>query len=136
MKHALILGATSDIAKALAYKYASQGYGLTLAARKPEQLSETVTDLEIRHTGQVSAVAFEALDYASHPEFYSSLATKPNVAICLFGYLGTQETAQTDFSEAEQIINTNYSGAVSILNIIAHDFEQIPDLLSRVSNRN
>ncbi len=124
MKHALILGATSDIAKALAHKYASQGYGLTLAARKPEQLTETVTDLEIRHAGQATAVAFDALDYASHPKFYSSLAAKPDVAICIFGYLGTQETAQIDFSEAEQIINTNYSGAISILNIIANDFEQ------------
>ncbi len=124
MKQVLILGATSDIAKAVAYKYASQGYDVTLAARKPEQLTETITDLEIRHATTTTAVPFEALDYTSHVDFYSNLIAKPDVVICVFGYLGTQEIAQTNFSEAEQIINTNYTGAVSILNIIANDFEQ------------
>ena len=124
MKHILILGATSDIAKALAHKFADQGYNLTLAARESERLAEVVTDLEIRHNVKAEAVEFDALSYESHANFYNNLTAKPDVVVCVFGYLGNQQAAQSEFSEAEQIINANYTGAVSIVNIIANDFEQ------------
>jgi short-subunit dehydrogenase len=123
MTQVLILGATSDIAKALAYRFAQAGGNLTLAARGPERLAEVVSDLEIRHNVRAEAMAFDALDYSSHPGFYQSLAVKPDVAICVFGYLGEQTLAQTDFAETEKVIDSNYTGAVSILNIIANDFE-------------
>jgi short-subunit dehydrogenase len=124
MNHVLILGATSDIAKALAYEYASHGYSLTLAARNPERLAAVSSDIHIRHNVPVDVVAFEALDYAGHAAFYSSLKTRPDVAICAFGYLGRQEIGQSDWAEAAQIIHTNYTGAASILNVVANDFEQ------------
>jgi len=124
MKHALILGATSDIAKALAYKFAGEGFNLTLAARNSERLADVVSDLEIRHGIQAQAAEFDALNFAGHAGFYNALPAQPDVAICVFGYLGDQQKAQSDFSEAKQIIDTNYTGAVSILNIIANHFEQ------------
>lgn len=124
MKHALILGATSDIAKALAYKFAGEGFNLTLAARNSERLADVVSDLEIRHNIQAQAAEFDALNFAGHAGFYKALPAQPDVAICVFGYLGDQQKAQSDFSEAKQIIDTNYTGAVSILNIIANHFEQ------------
>ena len=124
MKQLLILGATSDIARALAYKFAAEGYNLTLAARKSERLAEVVSDIEIRSRVKAAIVEFDVLDYAGHAAFYAGLQPKPDVAIAVFGYLGNQATAQADFSEAEKIIQTNYTGAVSILNIIANDFEQ------------
>jgi short-subunit dehydrogenase len=124
MTRALILGATSDIATALAHQFASQGFNLTLAARNVERLESVVTDLEIRHNVEVEAVEFDALDFAAHTSFYDSLTVKPDTAICVFGYLGDQAKAQRDFSEAQRIIESNYTGAVSILNIIANDFEQ------------
>ena len=120
----LILGATSDIAQALAYKFAKEGYNLTLAARQPERLAATLTDLQIRHNVKAEAVVFEALDYGSHAAFYEELNPKPDVAILVFGYLGNQEKSQADFAEARQIIEANYTGAVSILSIIANDFER------------
>jgi short-subunit dehydrogenase len=122
--HVLILGATSDIAQALAYEFAGHGYSLTLAARQPSRLVALVSDIQIRHNVAVQAVAFEALDYAGHAAFYDRLQPKPDVAICVFGYLGRQEAGQSDFEEAARIIQTNYTGAVSILNLIANDFEQ------------
>ena len=39
-------------------------------------------------------------------------------------FFGEQEKAQNDFEEAQKIINTNYTGVVSILNIIVNDFEK------------
>ncbi len=43
--------------------------------------------------------------------------------ISAIGYLGEQEKAQSDFKEAQQIMDTNYTGVVSLFNIIANDFE-------------
>jgi len=44
--------------------------------------------------------------------------------ISAVGYLGEQDRAQSDFREAKKIIDTNYAGVVSLLNIIANDFEK------------
>ena len=96
MNQILILGATSDIAKALAYKYASQGYNLTLAARNSERLADVVSDLEIRHQIKAEAAEFDALDFGGHAAFYQALEPRPDVVICVFGYLGSQENAQVD----------------------------------------
>ena len=73
MTRALILGATSDIATALAHQFASQGFNLTLAARNVERLERVVPDLEIRHNVKVEAVEFDALDFATHASFYNNL---------------------------------------------------------------
>jgi len=124
MGHVLILGATSDIAQALAYRYAQEGYNITLAARQVNRLDNLVSDVTIRHQVNVALVDFDALDFESHASFYEGLSSKPDVVICVFGYLGTQESAQTDFAEAKMIIDTNYTGAVSILNLVANDFER------------
>ncbi|MCB9078426.1 MAG: SDR family oxidoreductase [Anaerolineaceae bacterium] len=124
MKDVLILGAASDIAKAVAYKFASEGFNVTLAARNAARLTETVTDIKIRHQVDATPVEFDALDFAGHAAFYAALKPKPDVVVLVFGYLGDQKKAQTDFAEAEQIIHTNYTGAVSILNIVANDLER------------
>jgi decaprenylphospho-beta-D-erythro-pentofuranosid-2-ulose 2-reductase len=124
MSHVLILGATSDIAQALAYEYASHGHSLTLAARHTERLAALTSDIRIRHSVPVDTAAFEALDYAGHAAFYGDLQTKPDVVVCAFGYLGRQETGQSDWAEAAQVIHTNYTGAVSLLNVVAADFER------------
>ncbi|RYG40296.1 MAG: SDR family oxidoreductase, partial [Chitinophagaceae bacterium] len=58
----------------------------------------------------------------THAAFYSEIEEKPDVAICVFGLLGENEKAVDDWDQASQIIHTNYTGAVSILNIIARDF--------------
>jgi decaprenylphospho-beta-D-erythro-pentofuranosid-2-ulose 2-reductase len=44
--------------------------------------------------------------------------------VCVFGILGENEKATSDWTQASTIINTNYTGAVSILNVIARYYEQ------------
>lgn len=125
MKTALILGATSDIGKALARKFAADGFQLVLTARDPKHLDPLVTDIKTRQEqAEIETMPFDALDFDSHAEFFEKLQPKPDVAVCVFGYLGDQATAQSDFSEAHKIVDSNYTGAVSILNRIADDFEQ------------
>lgn len=117
----LILGAGSDMAVAIARKYAAENYAIQLAARKPETLYALQQDLQIRNNVTVTSHAFDALDFESHTAFYQSLPVKPGVVICVFGYLGSQEEAQSNWQEASRILHTNYTGALSILNVVAED---------------
>lgn len=124
MPAVLLLGASSDMATAIARKFAQDKYDIILAGRNVQQLSAFKTDLEIRYNVKAEAVKFDALDYASHPSFYNNLPFHPDVTICIFGYLGDQQKAATDWKEAENIIQSNFTGAVSILNIVAEDYKQ------------
>ena len=127
MEYVLIVGAKSDTARALAREYAQRGYGMYLAARNSSELSDFVSDLKIRYEATAECVDLDILDYGSHAAFYDALqgsADKKLVGvITAVGYLGDQGTAQNDFTEAERIINTNFTGVVSLLNLIANDFE-------------
>jgi short-subunit dehydrogenase len=49
---------------------------------------------------------------------------KPDVVICVFGLLGDQLKAQSDWDACEEILLSNYIGAVSILNVVANEFEK------------
>jgi short-subunit dehydrogenase len=123
MSYVLIIGARSDIAKATAREYAKNGYDLYLAARNVDNLEKFANDIRVRTHKTVKKVELDICDFNSHQSFYSSLEEKPLGVICAVGYLGEQETAQKDFNEAQQIINTNFTGITSLLNIIANDFE-------------
>jgi len=123
MSYLLIIGAKSDIAKATAREYAKHGYNLFLAARDVGELEAFANDVTLRTQSVVKLVELDILDYKSHQIFYNNLEEKPLGVIAAVGYLGEQEKAQSEFKEAKQIIDTNYTGVVSLFNIIANDFE-------------
>jgi decaprenylphospho-beta-D-erythro-pentofuranosid-2-ulose 2-reductase len=125
MSTVLILGAGSDMAIAIAEKFASRGCDIQLAARKVERLTALQTDLAIRFSSRVGLVEFDALDFSSHPGFFASLNPLPDITICVFGYLGNTEKAATDWNESFRIINTNYTGAVSILNVVSAHYASV-----------
>jgi len=124
MSYLLIVGAKSDIAKATAREYAKHGYDLYLAARDVDELKAFAQDIITRTQKDVQLVELDILDYESHQAFYDNLKEKPLGVISAVGYLGDQTKAQSDFTEAKRIIDTNYTGVVSLFNIIANDFEQ------------
>jgi decaprenylphospho-beta-D-erythro-pentofuranosid-2-ulose 2-reductase len=124
MPTVLILGATSDMGYAIAKKFAAEGYDVQLTARKPEQLHAFQSDLQIRYGRKCSIHAFDVLDFTSHAAFYNSLSPKPDVSVCVIGYMNDNEKVIQDWSESLKTINTNYTGTVSILNIIASDYAQ------------
>ena len=123
MNYVLIIGAKSDIAKATAREYAKNGYDLYLAARNSSELESFANDITVRIQRTVKLVELDILDYKSHQTLYDNLEEKPLGVISAIGYLGEQEKAQSDFTEAQQIMATNYTGVVSLFNIIANDFE-------------
>jgi short-subunit dehydrogenase len=120
-KTVLILGAKSDVALAFAYKCASNKHPLILAARNLTDLQSVKADIELRMGVKVYLIEFNALAYNTHQQFYDSLPAIPNMVACFFGYLGDQQIAESNWAMAEQIINTNYTGAVSILNVVANN---------------
>ena len=124
MEYFLILGAKSDMAKAVAIKYVKEGYNLYLAARNSEELKNFAKDLQIRYSKNVICIELDILNYNSHKPIYDSIRKKPIGVISFIGFLGDQKNAQNDFQESTKIINTNFTGLVSILNIVANDFEK------------
>jgi len=123
MSYILIIGASSDIARATAREYAKHGYDIYLAARNSSRLDDFSKDITIRTNQKIKTIDLDILDYLSHQGFYDNLDEKPLGVICAVGYLGDQSTSQNNFDEAQKIINTNFTGVVSLLNIIANDFE-------------
>ena len=123
MNTVLILGALSDIAQAVAREFAGRGWRPILAARRAERLAALAQDLRLRHKADPVVAEFDLLDTASHAAFYAGLPVKPDVVICVAGYLGDPEKTRHDFAEARRVIDTNFTGAVSILDLIADDFE-------------
>jgi decaprenylphospho-beta-D-erythro-pentofuranosid-2-ulose 2-reductase len=120
----LILGANSDVAHAVAQKWAcAEKADLVLASRDLAALDLKARDLRARGSGFVEIAHFDALDYDGHAVFYHNLSPKPDGVVLAFGYNGLQHKAQEDFSEAARIIDTNFKSAVSILEIVAADFQ-------------
>ncbi|MCP4298554.1 MAG: SDR family oxidoreductase [Proteobacteria bacterium] len=124
MSYVLILGASSDIAKAVAVKFAHNGYDLYLAGRDLKELEMDAADLQIRYSILAKAVEYDAVNFESHHTFYHSLDPKPGGMIFVVGYLGDQKKAECDFQESRQIIDSNYTSLVSIGNLVATDFEE------------
>ena len=124
MKNILILGATSDMAQAVAKRFVAEGWSLTLAARNMKLQEPVAGDLRVRSNADITTVQFDATDFSGHQRFYESLETKPDAVICVFGYMGDQLLARTNLDEVRKTIDVNYTGAVSILNVVADDFEK------------
>ena len=76
MKRILIIGATSGIAKAIAYEYAGGKHALILSGRDMDELNALARDIEVRNGTEVSVVAFDALDYEGHPAFFEQCLAK------------------------------------------------------------
>ena len=119
----LVLGANSDIAVATERRFAKEGWNIYLASRDMDNLAKEAANLRLRYGVEAKESFFDAIDFTSHHAFYATLDPKPTGVIVAFGFLGDQQTAQKEFSVAKKIMESNYMGAVSILEVIAQDFE-------------
>ncbi|HXO76315.1 MAG TPA: SDR family oxidoreductase [Puia sp.] len=122
MSTVLLLGAGSDMAIALARKYGAAGYNIQLAARNSNKLTPLQSDLSLRYGVTSTLHEFDAEDTESHPAFFKSLPVIPDITISVFGYLGDQVLAQSSWKECQRIIQVNYTGALSILNVVAEQY--------------
>lgn len=123
-KTVLILGGNSDVGKSLAREFGKFGSNLILTYRSNGQLDTFKSDLQIRYDANCTLCYFDVLDFNSHSNFYEELDPKPDIVISCIGYLNDQKIAEINFIECLKSIQSNYTGIVSILNIVADDFEK------------
>ena len=119
-KSVMILGANSDVAKECAKLYLQKDFRVMMASRNLESMEKFIKENHL-NADQMDLLYFDAVDFASHQKFYSELPFKPNIVLYSAGFLVQNEDAFQDFDKTLQMMHTNYSGAVSILNIIAFD---------------
>jgi short-subunit dehydrogenase len=120
----LILGARSDIGKAVAHKFAALGHSIQLAARHVETLKADKTDLELRYGVQVTLNEFDALAIETHEGFAASLPELPQTAVCAIGLMRSQEENERDTTAACCVMRSNYEGPASILAVLGNRFEE------------
>lgn len=119
----LILGSTSDIARAVAKQLAEQGHQLMLAARNPASLEADASDLRVRYGADVSTHLVDAEDIADHSSWYAALPQRPDWVIAAIGWMTEQEKAEQNWALAEKMILANYTGVLSLLHHVANEFE-------------
>jgi decaprenylphospho-beta-D-erythro-pentofuranosid-2-ulose 2-reductase len=119
-KTVLILGANSDVAKAVIRLYVAKEFAVVAASRNTSALCDYLKQHNIATTA-VTVLYFDAVDFESHRSFYDALPVKPHIVIYAAGFLSDNEEALRHWERSYQMMKVHYCGAVSILNIIAMD---------------
>jgi len=124
----LLVGASSAIAQELARKLCQRGCHLVLAGRDTDELESIATDLRIRYQSTVHIEPFDALNFTEHTNFVErcvGIFEQPlnGVVIC-YGTMHDQQQAQTDWNLTDQMIQTNFTSVVSLMNLLAEYFVQ------------
>jgi decaprenylphospho-beta-D-erythro-pentofuranosid-2-ulose 2-reductase len=114
----LVLGGISDIAVATTERLvAGRGARVVLAARKPEACDGAVARLRTAGAAAVDVVAFDATDFASHEAFVRTTFDRFgdfDLVLVAFGVLGDQQRTEHDAAAALEIVQTNFTGTVSV----------------------
>ncbi|MDF1603132.1 decaprenylphospho-beta-D-erythro-pentofuranosid-2-ulose 2-reductase [Nocardioides sp. YIM 152315] len=113
----LLLGGSSDIARALARAWARERAGLyvVLAARPGPGRAAAAAELAALGC-EVEEVDFEATEIAAHPALVEEVAAGRDidVAVVAFGVLGDEERAWQDHAVAVRLAEVNYVAPVSV----------------------
>jgi short-subunit dehydrogenase len=120
----LILGARSDIGKAVAHKFAAGGFAVQLAARNAAELAADKKDIELRHQVPVTLHEFDALATETHEAFVTSLPELPRIAVCAVGLMTNQVECEGNMAAAIRVWRSNFEGPASILSVLATHFEK------------
>ncbi|SFD94131.1 SDR family oxidoreductase [Salipiger profundus] len=116
----LILGARSDIGRAIAHRFAAEGHPVQLAARASDTLERDRADMVLRHGVAVTLHDYDALDAAG---FAEALDPPPGIVVCAVGLMGTQEDSQRDPEAAARVLRSNFEGPALTLAAFAEAFE-------------
>ncbi len=119
----LIIGATSDIGRAIAHVFARQGHDLMLTARQCDALATDAEDLRLRYRVTVTEHRLDVLESDSLAPFVANLEPLPELAVCVVGRLGDQAESQGDLAAADIVMRTNYNAPATLLAALANRFE-------------
>jgi decaprenylphospho-beta-D-erythro-pentofuranosid-2-ulose 2-reductase len=111
----LLLGGTSDIALAIAHRYAHPGLRVVLAARPGER--RTAAAAEVKNLGcEVTEVDLDARDHESHAATIevAFAGGDIDIAVIAFGLLGDPEQAWQDPDLVLELAEVNYTAPVHL----------------------
>jgi decaprenylphospho-beta-D-erythro-pentofuranosid-2-ulose 2-reductase len=118
-KTLLLIGATSDIGRAIAARYAQAGWSLILTARTLADAEREARDLATRYAVPVRSEVLDLLDLERMAIFAETLDPAPDTVVSVVGVLGDQGRAETDVAYAAQVLRANFEGPALILGAFA-----------------
>lgn len=119
-KTILILGARSDMGRAIAHAFAAKGYAVQLAARNAAALEADRADLAVRYDTAVSLHEVDALAPQSHEAFVSGLPVLPDVVVTAIGAMGEQAENEASTDKTVAILRANFEGPASLFTVLAN----------------
>ncbi len=145
-KTMLVLGATSDIAKATINALIPFGWSFHLAGRNLESLRQIADDVSVRSGKRVAYSYFDAVSmdieqmqrfwdnvvacsqkmpvYDEHAQDDDDDAKQTLQALfCAVGVLGEQKRAELDCAFTQSLIRANFSGVLPVISLAANYFE-------------
>ncbi len=120
---ALVIGATSDIGRALSRRLAQDGYAMQLAARDSAQLEREAQDIRVRTGVALTSHQNDLLQADGGVSLLDALDPLPDVAVCVVGLLGVQADCERDGGVAERVMWTNYTAPALLMGALAERFE-------------
>ena len=120
----LILGARSDIGRAVAHKFAALGHPVQLAARNVAGLDADRVDMQLRHRVEVTLHEFDALQTDRHAAFAAGLPVMPGIVVSAVGLMGEQAENERDGAAAVRVMRSNFEGPASVLAVFANLFAE------------
>jgi decaprenylphospho-beta-D-erythro-pentofuranosid-2-ulose 2-reductase len=114
----LVLGGGSDIGVAVARRLVDRhARTIVLAGRDPARFTATAEALRAAGASRVECVEFDATAFGSHAAFVDEVIDVVgdlDLVIVAAGVLGDAERAAVDAELAREIVETNFTGVVSV----------------------
>lgn len=127
MRRVLIAGATSPLARYMAYEFARLGDTLFLAARDSDELERIASDVRIRFGATVHTGRFDAAAVEEHNAFLQDVIRTLGGLDGVVWVAGTMDGLEEAFREPQavkRLIDVNFTGAASLLTLAACYFEE------------
>lgn len=127
MRHVLLVGATSPLARYMAYEFARLGDTLFLAGRDLEEVERVASDLRIRFGATVYTGRFDAAAIEEHEAFVQNVLRTMGEIEGVVWVAGTMDGLEAAFrqpSALKRLIEVNFTGAASLLTLVAGVLEE------------
>lgn len=127
MRRVLIVGATSPLARYMAYEFARLGDPLFLAARDTDELERVASDVRVRFGATVHTGRFDAEAVEEHERFLQDVLRTMGGLDGVVWVAGTMDGLEEAFRQPQavkRLIDVNFTGAASLLTLAACYFEE------------
>ena len=124
-KSILILGGSSDMARAMARQYASLGEDLILTARDISVLEPLKSDLMLRYNVSVNLFTYDCEITSNSSKLYNDICNQTKLLIVCIGYLGDESKAMTDSEELHKILSGNFTGYLPFINLMSIEYKNL-----------